>query len=192
MGAGSCLARRVIRAAGGADNLARFVLLPGQRHDSAGVAPLIEGIEIDALTGAKGFVNDWLRKELDDRGALAVIPPKRDRKANTISPCIGGATSSKTFIATLSRLFHQAALAGTLSPLRSNNTEGSQPDTARQIRASKPCSRGHLRFGPTQKGGVNGAGLIAFPKRSIAGAKREIILINDRTRPHREKNQGVC
>ena len=85
MGAGSCLARRVIRAAGGADNLARFVLLPGQRHDSAGVAPLIEGIEIDALTGAKGFVNDWLRKELDDRGALAVIPPKRDRKANI--PC---------------------------------------------------------------------------------------------------------
>ncbi len=66
-------------------NLARFVLLPGQRHDSVGAAPLIEGIEIAALIGDKGFDNDWLRKELDDRGALAVIPPKRDRKTNI--PC---------------------------------------------------------------------------------------------------------
>ncbi len=60
-------------------NLARFVLLPGQRHDSVGVAPLIDGIEIAALIGDKAFDNDWLRKELDDRGALAVIPPKGDR-----------------------------------------------------------------------------------------------------------------
>jgi len=66
-------------------NLARFVLLPGQRHDSAGVVPLIKGIEIDALIGDKGFDNDWLRKELDKRGALAVIPPKADRKTNI--PC---------------------------------------------------------------------------------------------------------
>ncbi len=51
-------------------NLARFVLLPGQRHDSLGVAPLIDGIEIAALIDDKAFDNDWLRKELDDRGAL--------------------------------------------------------------------------------------------------------------------------
>ncbi len=66
-------------------NLARFVLLPGQRHDSVGAAPLIEGIEIAALIGDKGFDNDWLRKELDDPGALAAIPQKRDRKTNI--PC---------------------------------------------------------------------------------------------------------
>src|SRR3954469_20190244 len=30
-------------------NLVRFVLLPGQRHDSVGVAPLIEGVSFDAL-----------------------------------------------------------------------------------------------------------------------------------------------
>ena len=59
-------------------NLARFVLLPGQRHDSAGVAPPLDGIEIAALTGDKAFDNDWLRKELDDRGAVAVIPPERE------------------------------------------------------------------------------------------------------------------
>lgn len=51
-------------------NLVRFVLLPGQRHDSIGVAPLI---------GDKAFDNDWLRAEVNERGATAVIPPKADR-----------------------------------------------------------------------------------------------------------------
>jgi transposase len=56
--------------------LLRFVLLPGQRHDTVGVAPLIEGIEFGALLGDKAFDVDWLRAELDARGAVAVIPPK--------------------------------------------------------------------------------------------------------------------
>lgn len=57
----------------------RFVLLPGQRHDTIGVPPLIEGIAFDALLGDKAFDVDWLRAELDARGAAAVIPPKADR-----------------------------------------------------------------------------------------------------------------
>lgn len=60
-------------------NLTRFVLLPGQRHDSIGVAPLITGIDFDALLADKAFDIDWIRAELDERGALAVIPPKTDR-----------------------------------------------------------------------------------------------------------------
>lgn len=60
-------------------NLARFILLPGQRHDSVGVPPLIAGIDFQALLGDKAFDNDWLRAELAQRGALAVIPPKADR-----------------------------------------------------------------------------------------------------------------
>ena len=59
----------------------RFVLLPGQRHDSVGVPPLIEDIAFDALLGDKAFDTDWLRAELDARGAAAVIPPKVNRKA---------------------------------------------------------------------------------------------------------------
>ena len=62
----------------------RFVLLPGQRHDSIGVQPLIEGIVFGALLGDKAFDADWLRADLDARGAAAVIPPKTNRKA-TIS-----------------------------------------------------------------------------------------------------------
>lgn len=60
-------------------NLVRFVLLPGQRHDSVGVAPLIKDIDFEALLADKAFDVDWLRAELDNRGAQAVIPPKANR-----------------------------------------------------------------------------------------------------------------
>ena len=59
----------------------RFVLLPGQRHDSVGVAPLIGGIDFGALLGDKAFDADWLRADPEARGAAAVIPPKANRKA---------------------------------------------------------------------------------------------------------------
>jgi transposase len=62
-------------------NLARFVLPPGQRHDTIGVPPLIEGVTFDALLGDRAFDVDWLRAELDSRGACAVIPSKSNRKA---------------------------------------------------------------------------------------------------------------
>ena len=55
-------------------NLARFMLLPGQRHDSVGVDPLLDGVAIEA------FDNKAIREKLNDRGALAVIPSKADRK----------------------------------------------------------------------------------------------------------------
>ncbi len=61
-------------------NLARFVLLPGQRHDTIGVAPLIQDVHFDALLGDKAFDVDWLRAELNQRGAIAVIPTKANRK----------------------------------------------------------------------------------------------------------------
>ena len=60
--------------------LARFVLLPGQRHDSVGVDPLIAGVDFEALIADKAFDNNALRAQLNDRGALAIIPSKADRK----------------------------------------------------------------------------------------------------------------
>ena len=65
----------------GADQEVLFVLLPGQRHDTIGVPPLIEGVAFGALLGDKAFDMDWLRADLDARGAIAVIPPKVNRKA---------------------------------------------------------------------------------------------------------------
>jgi len=61
-------------------NLIRITLLPGQRHDSIGVKPLIEGVSFDALLADKAFDIDWILAELDERGASAVIPSKADRK----------------------------------------------------------------------------------------------------------------
>ncbi len=58
----------------------RFVLLPGQRHDTVGVPPLIEGVAFGALLGDKAFDVHWLRAELDARGATAVIPPRAGRR----------------------------------------------------------------------------------------------------------------
>jgi hypothetical protein len=37
--------------------LARFILLPGQRHDSVGVEPLIENVDFAALIADKAFDN---------------------------------------------------------------------------------------------------------------------------------------
>ena len=60
-------------------NLIDFVLMPGQRHDSKGVLPLIEGLTFGAFLGDKAFDSDKLRTALRARGAKAVIPPKRNR-----------------------------------------------------------------------------------------------------------------
>jgi hypothetical protein len=61
-------------------NLVRFTLWPGQRHDSVGVEPILQGIDFAALLADKAFDSDALRLNLDRRGALAVIPPKAGRK----------------------------------------------------------------------------------------------------------------
>ena len=61
-------------------NLVRFVLLPGQRHDSVGVAPLIEGIAFDALLGDKAFDADWLIADLNERRAKVVISQMPQRR----------------------------------------------------------------------------------------------------------------
>ncbi len=60
-------------------NLVRFVLLPGHRFDTIGVAPLIDGIEFDALLGDKAYDVNWIVEELNQRGAKIVISPHPGR-----------------------------------------------------------------------------------------------------------------
>jgi len=45
-----------------------------------GVEPLLDGVCFDVLPADKAFDADWLRAELDERGASAVIPPRSNRK----------------------------------------------------------------------------------------------------------------
>ena len=54
-------------------NLVRFVLLPGHRFDTVGIAPLISGVEFGGLIGDKAFDSNALIAELDERGAKVVI-----------------------------------------------------------------------------------------------------------------------
>jgi transposase len=62
-------------------NLVRFVLLPGHRFDTVGVAPLIQDLEFGALIGDMAFDSDAIIADLDNRGAKAVIAqhPRRAR-----------------------------------------------------------------------------------------------------------------
>ena len=61
-------------------NLVRFTLLPGQRHDTIGVAPLIEGIAFGALIADKAFDANWIIQAMDERGAAVVISPHPKRR----------------------------------------------------------------------------------------------------------------
>src|SRR6188768_2823326 len=54
-------------------NLVRFVLLPGHRFDTVGVAPLIDGLSFGALLGDKAFDSNAIIADLDERGAKVVI-----------------------------------------------------------------------------------------------------------------------
>ena len=62
-------------------NLVRFVLLPGQRHDTVGVAPLIEDVAFDGVIADKAFDANWLVAALNERGAKIVISQMPRRKA---------------------------------------------------------------------------------------------------------------
>lgn len=54
-------------------NLVRFILLPGQRFDTIGVPPLLDGIACGALIADKAFDSNAIIADLDTRGAKVVI-----------------------------------------------------------------------------------------------------------------------
>jgi transposase len=54
-------------------NLVRFVLLPGQRFDTVGLPPLIEGVTLAALIADKAFDSNAIIADLNARGAKVVI-----------------------------------------------------------------------------------------------------------------------
>ena len=54
-------------------NLVRFVLMPGNRFDTIGVAPLIKDVEFGGLIADKAFDSNAIIADLDERGARVVI-----------------------------------------------------------------------------------------------------------------------
>lgn len=59
----------------------RFVLLPGHRFDTAGVAPLIDGITFGAILADKAFDSNWIIAEMNNRGAAICISQRANRRA---------------------------------------------------------------------------------------------------------------
>ena len=72
---------KILALADALGNLVRFTLLPGHRFDTIGVAPLIDGVEFDALIADKAFDSDAILAELNQRGAKIVISqhPRRSK-----------------------------------------------------------------------------------------------------------------
>ncbi len=62
-------------------NLVRFKLLPGNRYDTVGVPPLIEGLEFGGLLADKAFDYNWLIDNLNERGAMICISQRPQRVA---------------------------------------------------------------------------------------------------------------
>jgi transposase len=52
----------------------------GQQHDSRSALPLIAEVDPKCLLGDKAYDADAIREDLQARGAIAVIPPKANRK----------------------------------------------------------------------------------------------------------------
>jgi transposase len=54
-------------------NLVRFLLLPGHRFDTVGVAPLIDGLWFGGLIADTAFDSNAIVENLNERGAKIVI-----------------------------------------------------------------------------------------------------------------------
>ena len=72
---------KILALADALGNLVKFVLLPGHRFDTVGVAPLIENQHFDALIADKAFDSDAILAELNERGAKIVVSqhPRRSQ-----------------------------------------------------------------------------------------------------------------
>ncbi|MCB2082296.1 MAG: IS5 family transposase, partial [Rickettsiales bacterium] len=61
-------------------NPLRFILTGGQASDYTQALALIDGMRTDALLADKGYDADYMLEAAENMGAIAVIPPKSNRK----------------------------------------------------------------------------------------------------------------
>ena len=57
----------------------RFILLPGHRFDTVGLAPLIKDIEFGGLIADKAFNSNWIIEDMNNRRAKIVISQHQRR-----------------------------------------------------------------------------------------------------------------
>jgi len=61
-------------------NPLRFILTPGQRSDFVAAPELLKGYSPQAVLADKGYDADYLIEQIQLQGAIAVIPPKKNRR----------------------------------------------------------------------------------------------------------------
>lgn len=61
-------------------NLVRFQLLPGNRNDTIGVAPLIEELDFGGMLADKAFDCNWIIDELNERGTKICVSQRPQRR----------------------------------------------------------------------------------------------------------------
>ena len=76
---GGGLTGRIVAIADAPGCLVRFVILPGQVHDLAGVPEPMEDFSFGTLIGDRASGARRLIEEIEESGAMAVIPPRRRR-----------------------------------------------------------------------------------------------------------------
>jgi transposase len=59
-----------------------FLLTPGQAADCRQTSALLEGLVFERLIGDRGYDTDAIRDWVEEHGAEAVIPSKRNRKVS--------------------------------------------------------------------------------------------------------------
>ena len=76
----------------------RFVLTPGQVHDSQAASELLEPLpEGCVVLGDKAYDSDDIREQIEEAGAIANIPPKANRRRPSMPNSTNNATSSSDF-----------------------------------------------------------------------------------------------
>ena len=61
-------------------NPVRLLLTAGQASEHGQANALIEGFDVDYVLADKGYDSDQFVEVLEEAGAIAVIPPRRNRK----------------------------------------------------------------------------------------------------------------
>ena len=58
----------------------RFILTGGQAHDAPQAIPLLVGVQANYVIADKGYDSDQILSFIQEQGAVAVIPPRSNRK----------------------------------------------------------------------------------------------------------------
>jgi transposase len=59
----------------------RFCLTAGQTNDATQADPLLEGVQTECVIADRGYDGEEILEKIEELGALAVISPRSNRKA---------------------------------------------------------------------------------------------------------------